>query len=68
MPKGSLLKQKRPIGEINVNNRDSLDSGICQKPLHASRHVNIWHAKVLRDSHQPLAEYGVLCKHFNPNA
>jgi len=40
MPKGNLLKQKRPIGEMKVvDNRDSLDSGICQKPLHASRHV-----------------------------
>ena len=37
MPKGSLLKQKRPYGVIKVvRRRDSVANGICQKPLLAS--------------------------------
>ena len=37
MPKGSLLNQKRPNGDINVvSGRDSSLSEICQNPLLAS--------------------------------
>ena len=41
MSKGSLLKQYRPNGVMKVvNKRDSLLSGICQKPLLASNLLN----------------------------
>ena len=41
MPKGSLLKQNRPIGVRNVvRSLDSSDSGTCQKPLFVSNLVN----------------------------
>ena len=42
MPNGSLLKQNRPYGVINVvNNLDSGANGICQNPLLASNLLNI---------------------------
>ena len=40
MPKGSLLKQYRPAGVMNVvRRRDHCERGICQKPLLASNFV-----------------------------
>ena len=41
MPNGSLLKQYRPDGVMNVvSKRDAGERGICQKPLFASSLLN----------------------------